>query len=163
MSYLHDWATRNHITLEAFRDLQTTLGLYTPELPPTAPAHGKSEAFVQSDVRLEASEKRILCWRNNVGALTPKGSTRPVRYGLANDSEQMNKVLKSSDLVAVRPTLIEPRHVGTVLGHAVFRECKPPGWQFNPQDEHEAAQWAFGRVVIAAGADFAFATGRGTL
>lgn len=161
---IHTWATKWGVTAECFRDLQLALGTFTPPLPEgPADAVGKSEAFVQSAVRIEASQKGIKLWRNNVGALIPKGSQRPVRYGLANDSEQMNDVLKSSDLIGVEPTLITPQHVGRVLGLFDAFECKPEGWQFNPADAHEAAQWAFGRVILAAGGNFRFVTGVGQI
>lgn len=160
---IHTWATKWGITVECLRDLQITLGTFTPPLPETNATYGKSEAFVQSAVRIEASQKGMKVWRNNVGALTPKGSSRPVRYGLANDSEQMNDILKSSDLIGICPTLITPQHVGRVMGIFDATECKEPGWQFNPTDPHEAAQWAFGRVVLAAGGNFRFVTGPGQL
>lgn len=159
----HDWAMKWGISLEAFRDLQTTLGTYTPPVPETSPHSGKSEAFVQSLVRLEASRKGVKLFRNNVGALTPKGSNRPVRYGLANDSAEMNAVIKSADLIGFRPLVIQPHHVGTKVAQFVSREAKEVGWQFNPNDEHEAAQWAWASLVLAAGGDACFVTGEGTL
>lgn len=160
---LHAWANRWAIPLEAFRDLQTTLGLYTPPLPQAVEGVApKSEAFVQSLVRLEASQKGVYLFRNNVGALTPKDSKRPVRFGLGNDSPQMNDVLKSADLIGWRPVVIEPRHVGYRIAQFVSREIKEPGWQYTGAGR-EAAQLAWSNLVNAHGGDAAFATDKGTL
>lgn len=160
---LHDWANKWAIPFAAFRDLQLTLGLYTPPLPQVdegvAP---KSEAFVQSLVRLEAREKGVYLFRNNVGALTPKDSKRPVRFGLGNDSEKINDVIKSSDLVGWRPVVIEQRHVGYKIAQFTCREVKEPGWQYSGTGR-EGPQQAWLNLVNACGGDAAFATGKGTL
>lgn len=164
MNDLHEWFARNQgkpLSFEVFRDLQTTLGTYTPPLPAEAPGAGKSEAWAQSVVRLEASEKGIKIFRNNVGVLQDK-TGRPVRYGLANDSAQMNDVIKSGDLIGIRPLLIQPHHVGHVFGQFVSREIKPPGWQYTGQGR-EAAQLAWANLINSCGGDAAFATGTGTL
>jgi len=159
---LHTWAAKWGVGVEAFRDLQMVLGTYTPPVLPTAPEYGKSEAFAQSEVRLEASQKGIHLWRNNVGALIPKNSSRPVRFGLANDSEAMNDVIKSGDLIGIRPFVILPEHVGFVVGQFVSREIKEPGWQYTGAGR-EVAQLAWINRINASGGDAAFATGRGTL
>lgn len=164
MSSLHDWFARNAgkpLTLELFRDLQITLGIFTPPMAPGDPGEGKSEAWAQSAVRLEASEKGIACFRNNSGAL-PDKTGRLVRYGLANDSKAMNDVLKSGDLIMCRPILIQPHHVGHVLGQFVSREIKPPGWQYTGAGR-ESAQLNFCNLINAHGGDASFATGPGTL
>lgn len=158
---LHDWARRWGVSLEAFRDLQITLGTYTPPLPQEAPARGKSEAWVQSAVRIEASQKGVTLFRNNVGVLEDK-TGRPVRYGLANDSKQINEVIKSGDLIGWRPRLIEPWMLGHVVAQFVSRECKTPGWQFTGAGR-EAAQMNWIKLVNASGGDAAFTTGEGTL
>lgn len=164
MNNLHDWFNRNAgrpLTLELFRDLQLTLGTYTLPLPPEAPGHGKSEAWAQSMVRLEASQKGVKLFRNNVGALQDK-TGRLVRYGLANDSQQMNEVIKSHDLIGWRRRLIEPWMVGHVIAQFTAREVKAPGWQYTGEGR-EPAQLAFGNLVNADGGDAAFATGPGSL
>lgn len=160
---LHQWAIKHGVSLEAFRELQTTLGLYTPALPAGDPGEGKSEAWAQSAVRLEASQKGCYLFRNNVGALKDKGG-RLVRYGLGNDSQALNDVLKSSDLIGFRPVLIQPAHVGRVVAQFLAREVKEPGHQVTPDsDDHEKAQLAFLNLVNANGGDAAFCTGPGTL
>lgn len=162
---LHDWATRWNIPMVALRDLQQTLGTYTPPIDPAQPLEheGKSEAFVQSVIRLEASKKGVKLWRNNVGALIPKDSKRPVRFGLANDSEAINAVMKSGDLIGVRRFVIQPAHVGATVGQFVSREVKRPGWQYNSNDEHERAQLAWIALINSMGGDACFATGEGTI
>jgi len=120
-----------------------------------------SEAYAQSQVRLEAPRAGVTLWRNNVGVLTDL-TGRPVRFGLANDSRQLNEALKSSDLIGWRPVLITPEHVGRTLAQFVSRECKAPGWKYTGTDR-ERAQKAWLDLVAAAGGDSAFATGPGTL
>ena len=57
-----------------------------------------SEAAVQAAIRIRASELGVRLFRNNVGACVDE-TGRVIRYGLANDSAQLQKRLKSSDLV----------------------------------------------------------------
>lgn len=158
---LHTWAARWNIPLECLRDLQTTLGTYTPTLDPANPAAGKSEAWVQSVVRLEASQKGVKLFRNNVGALKDERG-RLVRYGLGNDSAAMNEVLKSADLIGFKRVTIEPWHVGHTLAQFVSREVKSPGWQYTGAGR-EPAQLAWANLVNANGGDAAFVTGEGSL
>lgn len=161
MNTIHEWAARWRLPLECVRDLQITLGTYTPELAEDAPGVGKSEAWAQSAVRIEASQRGVKLFRNNVGALQDKGG-RLVRYGLGNDTPAMNAALKSGDLIGFRPVTITQAHVGHVLGQFVSREIKAPGWQYTGADR-EAAQMAWVKLVLAHGGDAAFATGPGTL
>ena len=161
MNNLHEWARRWNVPLEMFRDLQMTLGTYTVPLPADAPEAGKSEAWAQSAVRLEASEKGVKLFRNNVGVLEDK-TGRPVRYGLGNDSPKMNEVIKSADLIGVRPVVILPHHVGHTFGQFVSREIKAPNWQYTGGGR-EPAQLAWANLINANGGDAAFATGPGSL
>ena len=158
---LHEWAARWNIPLECLRDLQTTLGTYTPPLDPAEPAAGKSEAWVQSVVRLEASRKGVKLFRNNVGALKDDRG-RLVRYGLGNDTAAMNDVIKSADLIGWRPVLIEPWHVGHTIARFTSREIKAPGWQYTGTGR-EPAQLAWANLVNASGGDASFVTGEGSL
>lgn len=159
MNNLHEWARRWNVPIEVFRDLQTTLGTYTPPLPAESPRASKSEAWAQSVVRLEASEKGVKLFRNNVGVLEDK-TGRPVRYGLGNDSPKMNEVIKSGDLIGIRPLVILPHHVGHTFGQFVSVECKSPGWQYTGQGR-EAAQMAWASLVNSCGGMACFATGPG--
>lgn len=111
-------------------------------------------------VRLEAPRYGVWLGRNNVGALLDKRGV-PVRYGLANESKQMNEVMKSGDLIGIRAVLIQPWHVGTTIGQFVSRECKRPGWTYRG-DAHETAQANWAALVTKYGGDAKFATGEGS-
>lgn len=160
MKQLHDWAMRHHVGLDALRDLHLILtGAYLPALNPGA--EGASESAVSAQVRLEASRKGVLLFRNNVGVLEDR-TGRPVRYGLANESSAQNKVIKSADLIGIRPVLIEPRHVGHTIGQFVSREVKEAGWHYTGKGR-EPAQMAWASAIVARGGDACFCTGEGTL
>ena len=159
MNTLYAWAQLWQIPMVAIQDLQTRMGLIEPlEAPEVA---GKCEAWVQSAVRLEASQKGLRLWRNNVGALAdPTG--RVVRYGLANDTKALNTNVKSGDLIGIKKVMIEPRHVGYAFGLFVSLECKTPNWQYTGT-EHEIAQVRWQQLVTSMGGEARFITGVGTL
>jgi len=120
-----------------------------------------SEAELQTKIRLEASQKGIRLWRNNVGAVhTAEGHF--LRFGLANESAQMNKKIKSSDLIGIRPIVIQPHHVGLTIGQFVAREVKAPNWKYKAT-EREIAQQRFLELVKKLGGDAVFANSVGTL
>src|SRR6185437_4671449 len=97
----------------------------------------KSEAGILSEIRLEASEHGARLWRNNVGATyTDKGDF--IRYGLANDSMQLNQAIKSADLIGIRPVLITQDHVGQIIGQFISREIKKPGWRYTGNNRERA-------------------------
>ena len=52
-----------------------------------------NEHDIQTLVRLEASKKGLLLLRKNVGAVYTRGGSF-LRYGLANESKQLNDALK---------------------------------------------------------------------
>ena len=156
---LHQWAIRWGVSQAALEDLRREMGMDPPPAPPHA--SGRSEAWAQSAVRLEASQRGARLWRNNVGSLLDARGV-PVRYGLANDSAAINAVLKSGDLIGVRPVVITPEHVGTVVGQFLSREMKAPGWRYTGTP-HEQAQLAWAELITSLGGDAAFATGPGTL
>jgi len=128
----------------------------------------ESEARVQSRLRLEAGRNPdVKLWRNNVGVLLDK-TGRPVRYGLANETRELNAVLKSGDLIGWRSILVTPADVGRTIAQFMSRECKPEGWTPAPPTNrdkwaHEEAQRAWARMILAAGGDACFATGEGTI
>lgn len=156
---LQAWAQAWRIPEVALVDLRTRLASLC--LPDAVRAVSGSEARAQQDVRLEAAEKGILLWRNNSGALQD-AEGRWVRYGLCNDSKQLNERYKSSDLIGLRSKLIEPQHVGERWGVFTAREAKKPGWRYTGTDR-EVAQSNYMDLVNAMGGDAQFATGRGTL
>lgn len=118
----------------------------------------KSESAVQNDIRLDAAYRNVLLHRNNVGVLLNENG-RPVRYGLANDSKNLNENIKSSDLIGITPVFITPDMVGTILGVYTAIECKPDGWKFNIFDKHCLAQSNFHDIVTRHGGKAGFATG----
>lgn len=152
---LTQWAARHGVSQAALAELT---GIVTD--PQSAPT-GQSEAAVQQLVRLEASRLGMRLFRNNVGACKDE-TGRVIRYGLCNDSAQMNKTVKSSDLIGIRPVIITPDMVGHTIGQFVAREVKRPGWSYRGTDR-EVAQQAFGQLVLKLGGDFKFCTGEGSL
>lgn len=81
------------------------------------------ETEVQAARRLRAGQDGWKLWRNNVGALrNPRG--RLVRFGLANESKQMNEKFKSADLIGWRPILITEEMVGMVIAQFSSLESK---------------------------------------
>lgn len=157
---INQWAIKWGVPYQALDDLKRLFGLYGTDTAPcdAAPA---SEAANQNLVRLEMSRVGGRIWRNNVGATyTDEGQF--IRYGLANDSQQMNKITKSSDLIGLKPVVVQPYHVGVTLGVFVAREIKPGDWKFTGT-EREVAQLNYLELVASLGGDACFATGEGTL
>jgi hypothetical protein len=113
-----------------------------------------SETVVQQQTRIahcQLTNGQI--WRNNVGAgriIGDDGSERMIRWGLANDSAQLNAEIKSSDLIGITPTLITPAMVGYYLGVFTAYEMKPSNWHLRPGDKRGLAQQRFHDIVRAA-------------
>lgn len=159
MTNIIQWAIRHGVSHVALAELRQLMGV--DKSTDIASDTGKSEAAVQTAVRLEASRVGARLWRQNVGAC--KDDTgRMIRYGLCNDSAALNKRIKSSDLVGIRPVTITPDMVGHTIGQFIAREIKKPSWYYTGADR-EKAQLAFGELVISLGGDFAFANSEGTL
>jgi len=162
---LEDWALRHGIGHAALEDLRASLfalDTSVAEVVADRPQGGHmSESAVQQRVRLEAVKKGVRLWRNNVGVLEDERGV-PVRYGLANDSKALNAVLKSADLIGIRPILIGAEHVGKVIGQFVSREVKAGGWTYSGTPR-EIAQHNWAALVRAAGGDACFANAEGTL
>lgn len=161
---LHQWAADWGLPATALDDLRLrVLGDLTPRnVGDRAASDDTLESSVQDAVRVEAAERGVLLMRNNVGAV--RTATGFVRFGLANDSEAMNRVNKSSDLIGIRPVLITPAHIGCTIGQFVAREVKRSGWRFGDGDkQREAAQLNFITAVQAYGGDACFASGKGTI
>ena len=156
---LNQWAIKWGVPYSAIEDLRREFGMVNTD--PVAPERGNNEAAVQAHVRLEASRVGARLWRNNVGA-TKDERGNFIRYGIANDSKQMNEVIKSSDLIGIRPLRIEAHHVGGIVGQFVAREVKAPTWHYTGT-KHEIAQLKFLELITSLGGDAAFATGTGSL
>ena len=153
------WAIRHGVSSAALAELKELLGALTES------AHGTTVGFlenpVQNDIKLEASQKGARLWRNNVGGCyTAEGGF--LRYGLCNESKRMNSLIKSSDLIGIKPLLITEAYVGTVIGQFVAREVKRPGWKYS-NSPRERAQLKFLMLVATMGGDARFASAVGTL
>lgn len=142
---LTEWADRWGVPVEAITELGA-VGLHYG-----ANAVG-DEATVQAKVRLEAAQKGMFLWRNNVGALLD-AEGRAVRYGLANDSKALNFAIKSADLIGIRRRMIRLTDVGHFVGQFMSVECKAPGWRFNPKDPRDLAQAAWKTLILREGGD----------
>ena len=158
MIHLNQWMIKWSVSFEAIEDLRRIMGSIATD---PAAQFGESEIAIQTRIRLEASRVDCRLWRNNVGGFyTEDGSF--IRFGLCNESKQMNDTIKSSDLIGIRPVRIEQHHVGQLLGQFVAREVKREGWRYSG-DKREAAQLRFLELVLSLGGDAGFATGEGTI
>lgn len=154
------WAIKWGVSIDALDDLNDQLGLSDNVVLDNEA--GKSEGAIQALVRLEASKKGLRLFRNNVGVAMNKDGIRCLRYGLANDSELLNDVLKSSDLIGIRRVLITESMVGNTFGQFVAREIKESGWCYSGS-KRELAQLAFIKLITSYGGDACFASGTGSL
>lgn len=153
---IHDWARRHNVSQQALNELLMTIterNIGTSEL---------SESAIQTNIRLEASRKGIRLWRNNVGVMHDAEAGIYVRYGLANESKQMNEVIKSGDLIGIRPVTITPDHIGRVIGQFVSREVKHGKWRYSGTPR-EVAQMNWINIVNLLGGDACFANTDDTL
>lgn len=155
---LHEWAIRNHVSMQALQELQDML--LSKDIATSHNGEG-SEAKVVNDIRLEASSVGGRLWRNNVGAGKLEDGSF-LRWGLANDSKALNEKIKSSDLIGIMPITITEKHIGSIIGQFVAREVKRPGWKYAGTDR-ELAQLRFIELIVALGGDACFATGIGTI
>lgn len=162
---LTEWAVRNRVTLRALGELYAAFG-HLPGLGNGVNA-GDSEGLVQGKLRVSADAQGYKLFRNNVGATPAKcpscgEKTQPVRYGLANDSAALNKVVKSSDLIGwVTETWLHPETFQpTRIARFVAIECKRADWPgYNPEDAHERAQQRWLELVVSGGGLARFSTG----
>lgn len=155
---LAQWAARYGLPPSALAELRGILSSVPKLDAVTACAvAGKNESFVQSHVRTEGKVRGYHLFRNNVGVLKDEKG-RPVRYGLANDSASLNKIIKSSDLIGWQSIDITPAHVGQRFARFVSLECKAADWRFAGTDREKAQQrWI--ELVLAAGGVACFTTG----
>lgn len=116
-----------------------------------------SESSVSKRIRLDFAHAGGLLWRNNVGVL-PDARGIPVRFGLANEFSQMNKKIKSSDLIGIRKVVITQEMVGMIIGQFVAKEAKAEGWVYTGTPR-EQAQLKFIELIISMGGDACFTTG----
>lgn len=140
MTTLTDWAARWNIPAAALQELLATV------TPPVVRSPLSGEQAVQQEIRAAAPAAGCILWRNNSGAAVDPDTGRPIRYGLGNDSKQINAVLKSSDLIGITPVTVTAAHVGQVLGVFTAVEVKRPGWT-RPSGKREQAQATFLSLV----------------
>jgi len=153
MENIRTWAKRWGIPPQALQELY---GIGGDDVPTSAPA-GMSETALTQRVRLEATRRGQRLWRNNNGAcVDDKG--RHIRYGLANDSHQLNDRLKSSDLIGVTPHVVTPEDVGNTHGIITCYECKRPGWKYS-NTAREQAQLAWLVLITRMGGIAKFVQG----
>ncbi len=153
---LFTWAKKWNIRPEALEDL-----ILPHKNQRLAIDFSQSESAILNLVKKEASDKGCRLWRNNVGALhTADGNF--LRYGLANESSQINKVFKSADLIGIRPIKITQDYVGHTIGQFVSREIKKSGWRYSG-NEREKAQLNWAELILSFGGDACFAVSEGTL
>lgn len=155
---LTQWAIKWGIPMEAVQDLKREFGTISTE---PSPQFGESEAAIQNRIRLEASKKGCRIWRNNVGATMDENGNF-IRFGLCNDSKQMNSMIKSSDLIGIKPITITQEHVGHIIGQFIAREVKGSDWNYTGSAREEA-QLNFLNLVASLGGDASFAISEGTL
>ena len=152
---------REHIPAQALIELSMVLAANDHAPEPVDPDKLYSEARVQSMIRLEAPKHDVWLTRNNVGAFQEPETGRLIRYGLANESKQQNKMIKSADLIGFRKRVILPADVGTVIAQFVSRECKAEGWKYSGKGR-ELAQATWRDFINTNGGDAAFASGTGS-
>ena len=135
----------------------------------------KSEATVMQLVRLESSRRDARMFRNNNGvAVNNRGNH--VRYGFCNESKQINKIIKSSDLIGITPVIITQDMVGQKVGFFTAIEVKKEGWKYSGDMPcickpgksqcihcHEKAQKAFIDMINNLGGKAQFSTDPGDL
>lgn len=147
----NEWADRWGVSRAALCDLVASLST------PPGGLVGTSEAAVQQYLTAKAAMAGGRLWRNNVGAYQdPDG--RWVRYGLANTSKRLNKLVKSSDLIGLVPVRITHHHVGRTIGQFCAVEVKHGDWKPGKSDR-ELAQAKFMSIVRDMGGLAGFSTG----
>lgn len=115
------------------------------------------ESTVQNQIRLAAAQLGCEVWRNNSGAYQDEYNNH-IRYGLCNDSKQLNAKIKSSDLIGIVPVTAYLEGFGWVkLGVFFAVEVKPTDWKFYESDKRAVAQLAFHDIVRKAGGFAGFA------
>lgn len=139
-----NWASRHGVSRRAIDELINMIGI----------GHNNndtdmSESAVSQRVRLAASRRGARLFRNNVGVWMDDRGV-PVRYGLANESAQMNQKFKSSDLIGITPTVITHDMVNQTIGVFTAYEVKKADWQYSGKGR-EKAQCNFIMLVQSLG------------
>jgi hypothetical protein len=152
---LYEWARKWNISELAIAELTQA----AQHLDSTN--SGRTETDILNMVRMEASTRGARLWRNNLGAAYMQDGSF-LRYGLANDSKNLNDVLKSSDLIGIKPVVITQAHVGKTLGVFIAREIKRKEWKFS-NSPREKAQLNFITLINSLGGDACFTNSTGSI
>jgi hypothetical protein len=142
------WAEKWNVPIAAVIEYKKMIGLIDT---PTIKSIAHSEVASQAELRLRFSQLGGRLWRNNVGACQTTDG-RHIRYGLANDSQRVNRSIKSSDLIGITPVLITDMHVGLTLGQFTAIEVKRSDWTYSGT-ERELAQRKFIELVKSLGGE----------
>ncbi len=145
---ISEW--RNKYGEEAYSDL---LSVFSTDV---TYGHSGSETEAQRAIRLATAQVNGILFRNNSGVA--REEDRVVRYGLGNESERLNKKLKSADLIGVTPLTVTPMNIGQTWGIFTAVEVKKPGWKFRAGDKRAAAQKNFLDNITIRGGIATFAT-----
>ncbi len=152
-----EWAQRWNIPQAALDDLCASC-MFTPEVDDGNA--DDSESVVQKEVRLEAAQRDIYLFRNNSGAGKLENG-KFIRWGLANDSTKVNKVLKSADQIGIHKRLITAQDVGCYIGQFISRETKKRSWKYcGSLEENAQLKWA--TLINSQGGDAKIVTGTGS-
>lgn len=147
MTPIYQWAQRNNVPRPVLDELLLVLGLNEPIASKTPVILTyKTEVSVMQQVRLEATRRGARLFRNNVGVATEDG--RVIRYGLCNESSQVNNVCKSSDLIGITPVVCG---CGQRYGVFTAYEVKKPTWKFLESDKRAVAQLNFVKLINSLG------------
>ncbi len=152
---MEEWAAKWGVPAAALVDLAQSV-IYHPD----GDKEDKSEARVQSEVRLEAPHYGVYLFRNNNGA-GKLASGNWVRFGLGNDSKPVSKVLKSGDLIGLRKRMIVAADVGRYIGQFYSREIKRGDWKYSGTEE-EVAQLRWAHLINSQGGDAKIVQGKGS-
>jgi hypothetical protein len=151
----YQWAIKWGVPPQAMQELVDQITAAVTVNSQQVDARSGTEGNNSKLMELDAMRHGCKLYRNNVGAWQDPETGRVTRYGLGNESKQQNEVSKSSDLIGIRKIVIEPRHVGSVIGQFVAREMKQSNWQYTG-DAHELAQANFINFINSMGGDARF-------
>ena len=170
MTPLHAWSQRWGLPPACLQELLAIMGVTAGAPPPPATGQPGSEAGLQARRVLRAARLGNWLLRNNSGSLMDKRGV-PVRFGLGNVSPQVNRIMKSSDLIGIERVLVTSQMVGQVVGVFSAEEIKDPGWVYlgdrqcvcKPQGRqcdycHQKAQMNFIKKVLSLGGIARFVT-----
>jgi len=148
---LFHWGAKWGIPVAAIEDMRNQMGL---GVLISEDITAQTEAGAQKRIRMRANMRGEILWRNNVGACMDERGNY-IRYGLCNESKELNERVKSSDLIGIKRVVVTPDMVGREVGIFLAVEVKAPGWVYSGS-KREEAQRAFGNIVTSHGGEFRF-------